>query len=298
MKIVDKFATDLTKCVNAGHLKVQNTSDGSITSHPTLSVGTYADLNQNDKYDAVLLAVKNMYVKDVMSECHKYLKNDGIVFSLLNGMGVVEVISEHVPRDRILLGVTLTAVTPDPAACLLKAGPGATPVYAAQGEPSANMLALYDAIHKTCPFIELDKNLWKRIWSKMVINCSFNCISALTKLNLAGIAENSTGATLLNQIACEVASVARANGVPLSNDEAMSLVNKNNEALGMMMMYCRCHGVVSIRHHRTSMLQDILANRRTEVDYLAGYIVSQNLVCTVVIITRYSRASSLTSLFL
>lgn len=59
----------------------------------------------------------------------------------------------------------------------------------------------------------------------------------------------------------QVASVARAHGVDIPDSEAVMYVGKNNARM------------TTVRLHKTSMLQDVLANRPTEVDFLAGYIV-------------------------
>lgn len=95
----------------------------------------------------------------------------------------------------------------------------------------------------------------------MVLNCSYNTVSALTKLTVGSINRHEIGAELIYQIADEVAAVARLEGVELTSDEARYLVDPVNDSMKQL------------ANHKTSMLQDIIANKPTEIDYLSGYIV-------------------------
>lgn len=65
---------------------------------------------------------------------------------------------------------------------------------------------------------------------------------------------------MVKEIAAEVAEVARARGVGIDLDAVRASID----------FACREH-----RDHQASMLQDLLAGRRTEVDALNGAVVAR-----------------------
>src|SRR2546429_4588061 len=94
-------------------------------------------------------------------------------------------------------------------------------------------------------------------WTKLIFNASTNPVGTLTLLHhRAATRLPSTGA-LFNDLIAEGEAVARALGIELHGDPR-ELVERGASAPG--------------KHH-ASMLQDVLAKRQTEVDFMNGAIV-------------------------
>ncbi len=100
-------------------------------------------------------------------------------------------------------------------------------------------------------------------WSKLVFNATVNTVAALTGLphdpHFAALAEDSDLGHLVRDLMDEGKAVAAAAGVPLREDpwEMNVLATRRGSA------------------HYPSMLEDVEAHRRTEIDLITGALVRE-----------------------
>ena len=94
-------------------------------------------------------------------------------------------------------------------------------------------------------------------WTKLIFNAATNPVGALTQLHHGGATRFAPTCQLFNDLIAEVDSVAQTMGIKLHGDPR-ELVRKGANAPGK---------------HKASMLQDVLARRQTEVDFMNGAIV-------------------------
>ena len=94
-------------------------------------------------------------------------------------------------------------------------------------------------------------------WTKLIFNASTNPVGALTLLHHGAATRFAPTAQLFNDLISEGEAVAKKLGIELHGDPRQ-LVQKGANAPGK---------------HRASMLQDVLAKRQTEVDFMNGAIV-------------------------
>jgi len=95
-------------------------------------------------------------------------------------------------------------------------------------------------------------------WTKLIFNASTNPVGALTLLHHGAATRLPYTGELFNDLISEGELVAKALGIELHGDPR-ALVQKGANAPGK---------------HRASMLQDVLAKRQTEVDFMNGAIVT------------------------
>ena len=93
-------------------------------------------------------------------------------------------------------------------------------------------------------------------WTKLIFNASTNPVGALTLLHHGAATRFAPTGQLFNDLIAEGEAVARKLGIELHGDPRQ-LVQKGAHAPGK---------------HRASMLQDVLAKRQTEVDFMNGAI--------------------------
>jgi 2-dehydropantoate 2-reductase len=93
-------------------------------------------------------------------------------------------------------------------------------------------------------------------WTKLIFNASTNPVGALTLLHHGAATRFPPTGALFNALISEGEAVAKALGIQLHGDPR-ALVQKGANAPGK---------------HKASMLQDILAKRQTEVDFMNGAI--------------------------
>jgi 2-dehydropantoate 2-reductase len=94
-------------------------------------------------------------------------------------------------------------------------------------------------------------------WTKLIFNAATNPVGALTLLHHGAATRFAPTGQLFNDLIAEGEAVAAKLGIKLHGDPRQ-LVQKGASAPG---------------RHRASMLQDVLAKRQTEVDFMNGAIV-------------------------
>lgn len=103
----------------------------------------------------------------------------------------------------------------------------------------------------------VSENIEGDLWVKLVMNCAYNAISALSRARYGRIVRHAQARDLLRQVTDEVVSVARAAGVRFPEGDLLEAVFQ----LGNTMA-----GAIS------STAQDIARGKYTEIDSLNGYV--------------------------
>jgi 2-dehydropantoate 2-reductase len=230
-----------------------------------------------------LLAVKSYDTEDALARVLPQLAPDGLVVSLQNSINE-ELIVPAVGADRVLGGVVLVnAVLLEPgvitatASVSRAAGARLPGVYVGEylrpaGDHARRVARLLDAVW---PAETIDDLLGER-WTKMVTNSALNPVSGIGGLASAAMLASGPARRAITGIAAEVLRVAAAEGHPLARvlgdftaDEVYA------GAAGASNIFDRGLAARAARvsaDAATSLLQDVLRRRRTEVDYFSGLV--------------------------
>lgn len=119
-------------------------------------------------------------------------------------------------------------------------------------------------------------NLWGERWAKLTVNCMANAIAGITHMNNAEMRDNPEVFALFVKIAGEALTIAGRLGVsvePVNGIPAQAFLEASR-GIGLTEL----HGTwrergKTVGAGRPSLLQDVMRGRRTEVDYLNGYLV-------------------------
>lgn len=205
--------------------------------------------------DFGIVAAKTLHTRPAI-EATAGIFRDGAVCSVQNGLGNEEIIAEYVPR--VILGTIFPAghVT-EPGVVNHDAG-GKTWIGPFQDKPATmqEVDQLADAINRAgmeCLSMEDARGAQ---WTKLIFNSASNAMAALTRLP-HGVACDQPGVRkVMSELVKEGVAVADALGITLDSDPD-ELIDYGRE---------------KAYHHPPSMLQDVLAQRLTEVDALNGGI--------------------------
>jgi 2-dehydropantoate 2-reductase len=210
------------------------------------------------KFDYILVTTKAYSTGDLCRSYAGLLRNTNVV-SLQNGLGSEEIISGF--TSRVIGCVVMTGfirqgeqrvhVSADAGETLFGRFPagldnavtGLTEIFREAGIPARGV-----------PDIKCN------LWSKNLISCTLNPISAVLGVTY-GMLTREPGWQIISEITREVFQVAGAEGVGLLWDgpeEYLSYLK--NELIPVMAT------------HTSSMLQDIISGRRTEVGFINGAI--------------------------
>jgi 2-dehydropantoate 2-reductase len=206
--------------------------------------------------DFGIVATKSMYTRAAI-EASAHAFAGGAVASVQNGVGNEEVIAEHV--ERVIRGTTFPAGHVTEPGVVHMDTRGDTWLGPFEPKPAS-----MDAVTQLAEAITTGGMNTKALadargaqWTKLIFNAATNPLGALTRLTHGRLCELPDTRRLITQLVDEGKAVAAALGITLDSDPD-ELVD---------------HAAKVAYEHRASMLQDVLAERATEVDALNGGIV-------------------------
>jgi 2-dehydropantoate 2-reductase len=183
---------------------------------------------------------------------------DGAVASVQNGVGNEEAIARHV--ERVIRGTTF------PAGKIMSPGvvqwdvKGDTTLGPFEPSPPRDdeVERLADACTRAGMPTHAVADARGAQWRKVVFNAATNPVGALTGLTHGRVCERPDLRALVSALVDEGKAVAAAQGITLDTDPEELI----DHAARPDVAY----------DHKASMLQDVEARRRTEIDYLNGGI--------------------------
>jgi 2-dehydropantoate 2-reductase len=118
-------------------------------------------------------------------------------------------------------------------------------------------------------------NLWGDRWAKLTVNCMANALAGITGMNNAEMRDSPDVFALTVKIAGVALTVAQTLGVQVEPVGGILAKVYLDGARGVGLDELRSKWVErgkSVGAGRPSLLQDMIKGRRTEVDYLNGYV--------------------------
>lgn len=210
--------------------------------------------------DLVQISVKGYHTESAAQSALPMVGPETYVLSVQNGLGNLRQIAKHIPESQILGGVTaLSAMPLGLNKVKFNGGIGGIRFGRSDGQADSRLAEIAEVLSSAgleTHIIEGDIRV--PIWRKLLANAG-NCVAAIsgfTGNQLLACAETSELTALL---ANETALVARSEGLDFPE-----LDNAGDYVL------TKC--LPGVKDNKISMLQDVEANRRTEIDTLNAEI--------------------------
>ncbi|AVJ16511.1 2-dehydropantoate 2-reductase [Serratia rhizosphaerae] len=222
-------------------------TDGSRFSQSLLS----NDAEHLRSSELLLVTLKAWQVSDAVAALLPKLNPACAILLLHNGMGTQDELPAN--EQPILQGTTTHAARHD----------GHTIIHVADGtthigptSPAAEALShLAEVLHQALPDVAWHNTITAALWRKLAVNCVINPLTALYDCRNGELRHYPEQITL---ICSEVAGVM-----------AMEGHHTTCEGLRQYVMQV----IESTADNVSSMLQDIHAQRHTEIDYITGYLL-------------------------
>ena len=222
----------------------------------TARFNTTSDPRQLPHCEYGIVATKAIHTKTAIAQVAHAFDETSAVCSVQNGVGNEELIAERVKY--VIRGTTFPAghsIAPGHIGYDIQGDTWIGP-FEPTGTPMARVEELAGLLTRggmnTIPL----KDARGAQWTKLIFNASTNPVGALTLLHHGAATRFAPTGQLFNDLIAEGEAVARKLGIELHGDPRQ-LVQKGANAPGK---------------HRASMLQDVLAKRQTEVDFMNGAI--------------------------
>ena len=209
--------------------------------------------------DAVLICVKANQTGTAAESLKPWLPGNTPVLSLQNGLGNMEILEKILGRGRVLGGVTAEGATLLQTGHVRHAGQGDT-IIGGRSAPSSAFTGIIDAFLLAGFNARWEDDVQSVIWGKLVINVGINALTAITRLRNGRLPDIQGTRRIMELAVHEALAVARARGVSIPFPDPLERV----------LSVCR-----ATAENIASMLQDVMHQRNTEVDFINGAIVRE-----------------------
>jgi 2-dehydropantoate 2-reductase len=253
---VEVWAYDLSQehvdAINANGLRLSGADQ--VVGRPRATT----DAGELPACDFGIVATKAMHTEPaIAATAHAFA--EGAVCTVQNGLGNEEALAQQV--DRVIRGTTF------PAGRILEPGhvqwdvKGDTTLgpFEPQPAPLEEVERLADACTRAGLPTTAVADARGPQWRKVIFNASTNPVGALTGLTHGRVCDDPALRRLVSGLVDEGKAVAAAQGIVLDADPEELI---DHAALPEVAY-----------DHKASMLQDVEAQRQTEIDYLNGGIV-------------------------
>lgn len=210
--------------------------------------------------DLILLFTKTNYSRDALVSAKPFIGEKTYIMSLQNGLGNDAIIREFVSEDRIILGVTKCSsdlVKPGHIRCNSNAY---IKFMSVNGRMTEMLEQIQESMLRSGLHSQVTSDVFIDIWEKVAFNAAINSASAAVRLTCGGIGGVLEGRELIEEIVTEVVAVANARGVAASKEAVMKSIED---------------AYTVHKDHLTSMAQDIIRKRLTEISAINGAIVNE-----------------------
>lgn len=245
--------------VAAEHVAAINENGLTLTGRADFTARVRARTDPGDipPCDFGIVATKSEYTRAAMrSAVHVFA--DAAVASVQNGIGHEEIVAEFAPR--VIRGTTLPAGAVTAPGVVRYDAPGGT--WLGPFEPKPATLAEVEHLAGLLTKGGLPTHGMADArgaqWTKLIFNAATSPLGALTGLSIGPLCEQPDLRRLASVLIAEARAVADRLGIELDKDPEEMI----DEA------------VADAYWHRASMLQDVKAQRRTEIDVLNGGVIA------------------------
>ncbi|MDO8535537.1 MAG: 2-dehydropantoate 2-reductase [Candidatus Omnitrophota bacterium] len=257
--LVDK-SPERVKRIRESGIRVEGMSSA------TSAIDISADPKEVGPCDLVFICVKSYSTDDACKDIKDLISDKTFILTLQNGIGNVQVLNDHFGSERIIAGVTNHGATLLGSGHVRHAGRGDTIIgmYSRKVlgpvRDAANLLA-------KCGFeAKVSKDIDSVIWSKLIINIGINALSGITRLKNGMLLKHDGARQVLRDSVQEAMKIIKRKRIKLVYDDPIQKVESVCKATSANV---------------SSMLQDVLNSKRTEIDYMNGVIARQGKALSI-----------------
>jgi 2-dehydropantoate 2-reductase len=201
----------------------------------------------------VLFCVKSTDTESAARALAPHLASDAILLSLQNGVDNAERLQAAVPQE-VIPAVVYVATE--------MAGPGHVKHHG-RGDlvigASARSAELAGLFASAGVGMKVSDNVTGELWTKLIVNCAYNALSAIAKMPYGGLVQGEGVAAVMDDVIVECLAVAQAAGVTVPGDVRQSVPGIARAMPGQY----------------SSTAQDLMRGKPSEIDHLNGFVVKK-----------------------
>jgi len=223
----------------------------AFQAHVRLAASTEADAVRDA--ELVLFCVKSTETESAAAAMRPHLERDALILTLQNGVDNATRLQAALPQE---VAATVVYVATE------MAGPGHVKHHG-RGElviaPSTRSADIARMLIAAGVPAEISDNVTGALWAKLILNCAYNALSAITQLPYGRLVQGEGVQAVLADVVRECLAVAEAGGVTVPGDPWAAVRRIAETMPGQF----------------SSTAQDLARGKRSEIDHLNGYVLRQ-----------------------
>jgi 2-dehydropantoate 2-reductase len=201
--------------------------------------------------------VKSTDTEQAAAQMAPFLDGDAIVVNLQNGVDNTQRIEDRIAQP-VIPAVVYVATEMAGPGHLKHHGRGDLVIGDLGGKLPAGALALVKQWFEAAGVpVAVSDNVAGELWAKLVVNCAYNALSAITQLPYGRMIAGAGVRELMRDVVEETLAVAKASGVAM--------------APGMLARTYKIAEAMPTQYSSTA--QDLARGKPTEIEHLNGFVL-------------------------
>ncbi len=205
--------------------------------------------------DLGLVLVRSYQTREALAEHAACISPETRLLTFQNGLTNYEVLGSVVGEERALAGLTYQGADLQAPGVVRHTNAGETILGGPDGAFAERVRDTFEAAGIEVEVVEDPR---AHVWDKQLVSIAFKPLAALTRLHNGPMVHDEALRELMEHLVAEAQAVAEARGIELFTEDPVAKVRRIGEANP---------------DHRSSMLQDVAAGRKTEIDEVNGAVV-------------------------
>lgn len=210
--------------------------------------------------DLAIVFVKSTLTSTAVKSNKAVFGPETIALTLQNGLGNIDLIRAEIGDQNVIAGTTAHGATLLEPGKIRHAGSGKTIIGELDGRQSERIEKIVSLFKAAGLETDISDNVMGLVWDKLLVNVGINALTGITKLPNGQLLDHPEIEELLEAAVSEAHEVAKAKGIRLSWPDPV----EHTKAV--------CKATAG---NKSSMLQDILNHKMTEIDMINGAVVRE-----------------------
>lgn len=254
--LYDTYGDDVCVVAN-GERKERFMKDGLCINN-TVFRPPILDNTAKRHLDLLIVALKNYHLEPSLHEIKDIIDEDTIILPLLNGISATDTLQKAFPKNRVFYGIVMRTDAERIKHKVTFSTAGEIQLgYRTNMEISEEVADVAAYIQKAGIHTHIYPDMHKMLWRKWMINIAANPVSLITcaKFKYFGMEDVIC---LMRDSLTEILEIAKAEGISVNEQDI-------EEVIQILIHYPP--------EKKSSMLQDLEAERKTENEEFSGKVV-------------------------
>ncbi|KAF5037053.1 2-dehydropantoate 2-reductase [anaerobic digester metagenome] len=210
--------------------------------------------------DLAIIFVKSTLTEQAVEANKAVFGANTMAITLQNGIGNIESIGSLIGAEKVMAGTTAHGATMLKPGKIRHAGVGKTMIGELSGVRSKRINEIAEIFSAAGLEVEVSENVLGLVWDKLLVNVGINALTGITKLTNGELLAHPEIEGILEEAVKEGIAVANAKGIILGFTDPVEHTKE----------VCKATAA-----NKSSMLQDVLNHKPTEIDMINGAVVRE-----------------------